>query len=273
MSDESVQVTEAAPEAAPVAPEAPVAQDAQQAEKKPEDIQPKPLATASKAFAERAAREQKLREREIATQQQEANVRYAQELQHLAKNDPLEFLNRTGLTYDDFAKALAKPKDPMAPVMSKVQELEQKLAAKEQAEQNAYLDRAYQEAQSEVRKIIDTSDKYPLTKGAGAHGLVWEVIQKHYDRTGEIVSDDAAASEVEAYLDGFLGKLASIPQVQSRFAPPPPVLPSDGQPSQGMQPKTLTNQQSSTIPVRTSPGLLSAEESIERAAKLLRFTE
>ena len=144
--------------------------------------------------------------------------------------------------------------------------------AKEQAQQQRHVD----EFKGTIREHIEaTKEEAELCHAFDRAEYVYSVVESHYSETGEVLPVEEAVKRVEDALQsewrGIVEKLLTAPKTKSALleliaTKEPSVLPSKPRVS-----KTLTNKQASTAPPRSEPkGLLSREESLERAAATLR---
>lgn len=221
---------------------------------------------ALRKFQEKARQERAAREAELAAKQQYAEVEQAKEMMRLLKEDPIAFVEKAGLQYDDWARSLLnhKPKteiDTLRETVNALKQQQEQLRAQELQAQQA---RAAEAVRNEIITGIKSASQFELINELGMHDAVLDAMQAHYDRTGEIRDVVEVASEVEEWLEGLTAKAVSTSKVKSKLAPPPAAqAPRDG--------RTMTNTQAGAVPARVNSGLLSKEESIAAAAALLRL--
>lgn len=144
-----------------------------------------------------------LRERETALQTFEAQ-------RSKARQDPDAYLKAAGLTYEDVAKHYlndGKPA-PQDPRYDSLAEENKKLTARVDqflaAEEN-------RQQQEEVRKYLDglstrvddNQDRWELVHAYGRDALreVGLLIAKHYEASGELLTEDEACDQIEAALE------------------------------------------------------------------------
>lgn len=260
---------------APVAAEAekPVTPEPEKPEVKKED---EPL---SVRFAALTKREKQIQEREKAIKEQEAKFKNFELNKENVRKSPKEALESVGMTFEDFTKAYLDQldgKEHTPSVDEKIQELYAKIEAKEKAEkereEQAKKDaeaQAIEAFKSQVKEhVLADKEKYELINEAGLFDEVYNVIEEYFNETGEILATEKAAEHVENHLYEEGQKLLKA----KKFAPKVP----DATKAQDKAPltTTLTNKQTATssVPAQSTGGkLLSNEESLARAAALLRF--
>lgn len=226
-----------------------------------------------KALAAAAEQERKLRQRELELHKLQAAVKERDELFNLLVKDPVAFFERTGLPADEVVKRVSSRErpGPVDQIADKVAKLEAELAAQRQREEAAYYAGLEEQAKTDIQSFVNrAADKYELTASApDAPDMVLEVLEAHYEQTGQI-DIEYAVGQVEAYLESVAAKLTRAKKI-TKFLPHQGTGPS-GQAAEAS--KTLSNAASAAVPSRIntdSDRTLSREESIARAASLLRF--
>jgi hypothetical protein len=221
---------------------------------------------ALRKFQEKARKERETREAELAAKQQYAEVEQAKEMMRLLKEDPIAFVEKAGLQYDDWARSLLnhKPKteiDALRETVNSLKQQQEQLRAQEAQARQAQAEAA---VRNEIISGIKSASQFELINELGMHDAVLDAMQAHYDKTGEIRDVVEVASEVEEWLEGLTAKAVSTSKVKSKLAPAPAAqAPRDG--------RTITNTQAGAVPARVNNGLLSKEDSIAAAAALLRM--
>jgi hypothetical protein len=257
-------------------------------------------------FAALSRREKQLREKESQMQQQyeaklaeiEAKleslsapkVEEVQEvekepelpLEYRLKKDPLGTLSELGLSYDQLTN-LALNDGKLTPEMQMElmkQELESKYNSKFESLQNELLERdkrleeeKYNETvtnfKNELTSFVNSNDNYELIRANDAVDVVYDVIEEHYKETGNIMSKQEAADQVESYLEAEVEKLLKLNKLKSRFAPPQTEQPQ--QREKAPQSPTLSNTHSTTVSKPSRPK--SRDASVASAASLLRWND
>lgn len=195
-------------------PAAPLAE-----EKKEEFIAPR--------FALLAKEEKRLQEERKRISEERKNPEYQEFLEFKkikasAKNDPLSVMEKLGLTYDELTDYVISGKHTKDP---SVKALEDKLAKMEAEakEREAKAKKDYEEAElNHFRETIKNeclknTEDFELVNLHDAHGLVYNVIQKHYDNTGKVLSINEAAKKVEDYLETETQKFQGSKKLQKLF--------------------------------------------------------
>lgn len=201
------------------------------------------------------------------------------------KRDPLQALRDAGYDYDTLTN-IALNDGKLTPEMemklmkeelesgykSEIQKLREQLEEQKEKESQLAKEKEEQEYsktvenfKSEIRSFVDSSESHDLIKEYKAHDQIFEVISSHHAETGKVMDVEEAANYVEEYLLEEARKLVKNERIRKR------VLPEDQEPQKKPSGVTLSNSQSSQIPVETRP--VSNEESIARAAAKLRWLE
>lgn len=270
---------EPAQEAEEVSDQEEAAQEAQAPVEAPEAEEPaeEPEEEADRRFSVLAEREVKLRNLERDIKTKEANLgksvdqlrkEVLADLKRNLEEDPQGFWDEMGAKYEEVSKKmLEKRPDPTALRLKReVGELQKRIEEQDRQKAEQERKRLYDAALAETRSFIETSEAHPRVRAAGMHNEVLEVIQVHYSETGQELSYDAAADKVEAYLTDLEDKLtASRPSKAKTKAAP------EQRPAKTAS-QTLKNKQAA-VPARGSgpEELLSRDESIARAGKLIKF--
>lgn len=177
-----------------------------------------------------------------------------------AKNDPLSVLEKMGLNYDEITDYVISGKHTKDP---SIRALEEKIAQMEKEAQERELNnkKALEEAQlnnfkESIKAVcLEKSDDFELVNIWGAHNLVYNVIQEHYDKTQQVLPIEEAAKKVESYLEKEsekyqgskkLRKLFGAPDLTANDPEKPTLLEEkqSPQPTQSMS-RTLSNSVSS----------------------------
>jgi hypothetical protein len=198
------------------------------------------------------------------------------------KKDPLGTLAELGLSFDTLTNlALNDGKlttemqmDLMKQEMdqkysTELQQLRQELVEKEKRLEEEKYNDVVQNFKSELTQFINTDNKYELIRANDAVETVFEVIEKHYQETGRVMSKDEAADQVESYLEEEIDKLLKLEKLKKKIGS------QAQQPQEAKQVKqpapTLLNAHSTSAskPSRN----LSRDESMFAAASLLKWNE
>lgn len=260
----------------PVA-DAPVAPETQTANAVDENAQ-----KFAENFARLARKERMMRERETQYKTWEQSHQRVGELESLAKADPIAFLGKFGLSYDDITRRLIA--DPKSPEQQKLETLEEKIskwesdrAKEEETVKQRQQEEAYQRTIGEISKLVDSNpDKWELVRINEAYDLVLQTMGEYHNKEGRWVDYETAADWTEEHLEKELEKFSTSKKLASKFAPKPEETPASAQNTatvakavEAMTPRTLTNQSASvTAPPNT--GRVSEQELRERALAVLR---
>ena len=211
---------------------------------------------------------------EYEAQSQEPEVDW----EHMLRNDPLRALEEAGLGYDKLTE-LALNDGKLTPDMQlaamrqelendyqrKFEELEERLNAKEQSEVESYYDSVQENFQDQISGVVMSDpDRYELVQASEASGLVYDVIEEHYNETGRVLDIEEAADAVESYLEEEAGKLMKLKKLSSRLGIDPREL-------EAMEQVTLSNDHSAQVNYEGANRMLSDEESKARAARMLQW--
>ena len=210
---------------------------------------------------------------EYETNSQEPEVDW----EHLLRNDPLGALEEAGLGYDKLTE-LALNDGRLTPDMQmsamreeierdykrKFEDLEERLQAKEEAEVEEYYNNVQDNFQEEIGSFVSQND-YELINASEANGLVYDVIEEHYNDTGRILDMKEAADAVESYLEDEAMKLMRLNKISSRFGINPPEL-EEMMDSQ----VTLSNDHAAHVNYEGANRMLSDDESKAKAAAFLQ---
>ncbi len=227
---------------------------------------------AAEALRALMAQEKSARSAREQAEEQNAAVQQSQALQQLAKADPVAFLERSGIKREDVSKRLASQEDPVAGIRDEMAHLRQELSQQREAADQARMDAALGEAREQVRTYISSAEDAPLTRITGSADQVWQLMTQHHQSTGEVMSEQEAARQVEAHLTGQIDKLleseATRKLIQDKLQANGGALPARAPAPSA----TLTNamQTEENQRLRQDPNM-NREASISEAAKLLSW--
>ena len=280
MSEENNQ--EISQEATETVTEQETTQETTQEEAQTEEQSPDVYSLSSQA-AELAQRESELSRMSTQLEQRLQKVEQLETQFSSAKEDPIKALEALGLSYEDVVDkylnaAIPKDKTESDLVLEKINTLESQIGKaqeyqeqQQQQKQQSEQQERYSTAMNKIGSFIDeNSEKYELVNKMQASDLVLNVIGEHYNNTGEILDiakacqavEEHYEEEAERYLasDKILGKLG-LTKTETTA--------KDGK--QDTRPKTLTNNIGTTAPRYNDDRQLSRQESLEKAASLLRW--
>ncbi len=233
----------------------------------------------SRGFAKLTRTEQELRRREAALKEKEAKYQRYEALD--PKADPLAYLEAGGVTYKELTDFILKNnKAPTTPrdreLEGKLAKLERELQEREARAAQAEQERAIENVKAEIDHFLrQNADTYELTALHGAGPVVFKVIEDTYQESGRILDYEEAAKLVETHFENEAKKLLSAKKFRQPPAPAGSVTPAPERTTETVsrsEPSTISNQHAATITTRREREL-SKEESIEEAAKLLRWGE
>lgn len=151
-------------------------------------------------------REKALRQREQDLKESQVKYKEWEDTQSLAKKDPMGYLEKAGISYDDLTNQIlnggeAQEKSPQ------VTDLEARIAKFEESEKQRSATAEQQKMQNEaseyIQKLnahIDESESYELIKATESHQLVVDTISEHYRNTQEELKWETACGLVEDHL-------------------------------------------------------------------------
>lgn len=137
-----------------------------------------------------------------------------QELQAKAKEQPLDVINKFGLSLDDIEALRTTSVDPHEATTQKMQAMQEQFDALVASQRKEKADAAYAEVRSAVHHFASNETDYPHINRVGdkAKDLVYERVVAAY-KSGSPLSESQAASEVEKELEAMrsllLGEKAS----------------------------------------------------------------
>ncbi len=214
------------------------------------------------------AREEALKLREEAIKAKEAEYETAYipkaQLKERFKSDPLGVIRENEVSYEELTQAILNEPNP------ELQKIYQELKAVKESQSETQKKfeeqqtKSYQDAVNQIRReaklLVDSDAQFETIKEAGEQEAVVELIEETFKQTGQLLSIEEAAKEVETYLIEDALKKMSFKKIKERLsAKPEEKAPETSEKSLPQQMKTLTNAQS------TSSKPLTAKERIERA--------
>jgi len=166
-------------------------------------------------------------------------------------------------------------------LQAKIEALEAERSAERQAQDQQQRDQLVSTFQNGIKDYVESNaDKYELIKAFGAHDQIFNMIHNHWRQTGGPDGGEyLPVQQVAEYLENqmfeeaqklmTLKKLTPKQEAQVQAALDSKV----DAPAVKPQPKTLTNNLSSSgAQPATSRGRVSDDESLQEAAKLIRWT-
>ena len=286
------QQAEAIPEAQ--AEQAPPVEMVPAEEPVPMSFRPKIPDDTSKEFEELARRERAAREaseqnkqlqQELAALRDEVRGRKginADDLREEARKNPLEFIKKFGLSYDDLTNTVLNGDKPPADLelRHEISELRQELSSikeernkRAQAEKEASEAQAYDKFIDEINTFVETNNEaFELVRLQGAQQLVGDVIRETYNATQRVLPYKEACQIVEDHLESQVRNSMRSRKLRQEALPEETVTPAK-ELKVPPRPKTLTNENTASPAVQQDSGsaLKSRDESIEHLANTFNF--
>lgn len=182
----------------------------------------------SSRFAALSRKERLTKQKEREIQQKESKIKELEEWHNTyetqVKADPLKFLARYGLSFQDLAeKALVTGEAPN-PLVERVQQAEQRveevLKLLKEKEEEGFTEKK-QSALYQVNDFISkNADKYEHVFAEEAGDVVLNVIQQHIENYGVPLSLEEAADLTEKFFDAQTEKYRKIKKFAAVSAPP-----------------------------------------------------
>jgi hypothetical protein len=174
-----------------------------------------------------------------------------------------------GVSYDELSRQVVQGgrPDPTQELKQEIQELKSRLTEQQKKDHEKQREEYLNDARNSVYDYLNSSDSYELIKATGSQEAVFQKILQHYEQTGDILSEDQAAQEVEENLSGVVDSMLKTSKVQQKLGGKQQTEGSQEQPA---QPNTLDNSVSKERTDVPSDELLPEEESIARLAQQLK---
>lgn len=243
------------------------------------------LSRKEKALRQREAemenRFKEMEERLKAYEEKENTTEPEIPLDYRLKKNPLETLAELGLPYDKLTE-LALNDGKLTPDMQMEimrRELEDKYSKELESIRNELTERdkkaeeqKYQETinsyMAELTDFVNKSDSYELIRANDAVDLVFDVVENHYNETGNILSNEEAANLVERELEAELKRVMEKAGPKLGFGANEPKQPIKAP----QQSPTLSNSQTSHVSTKGERNL-SDDESKAAAAQLIKWID
>ncbi len=239
----------------------------------------------ARKFAELSRREKLVREGETKIKDIQSKYAEYEKAKKNAKDDPIAYLEASGLTYQELTERILEGKPKKDPAL---RELEERLAKVEQEKLDAIENSKKSEEEKQRTEyklkqkehIKAAGEKYELINSLDKYDLVFDTQVEYFHQNNKTLSHDEAADLVEKYLDTEIDKFKGVKKIKSKFeqkleaaleAKIEDKKPSVQTTSAKEPNKTLTNTMSMNQ-TSSGPGkLLSREESLARAAAMIKF--
>jgi hypothetical protein len=232
----------------------------------------------SRKFAALSKRERELQKREEEIKAKVAGYSSVDEYKKLAKTNVNKWLEESGVTFDEITEYYlngAENKDPkIIEVEEKLSNLEKQIREKEEKAAEADRKAAVAGYKAEQKAhVLSKSAEYELIAATNSFDLVYDVTKEYYDKNNKVLSHDEAAKLVEDYLEREVDKVLKASKIKNKFSAQAQSKTETSQKTDSAkeQIKTLNNSMTSASGSPSSKPL-TREESLERAASLLKFT-
>ena len=207
------------------------------------------------------AKEAALAAREAALEAKDKEYATAYIPKQRLKAETLSVLAEEGLSYDELTQQILNQTPPNPQVDAHIKRLEAKLARLEAQNEESQKSMAtaeterYKAAVKQITRdatnLVKTDPNFETVRATNSIRDVVELIEETFKETGEVMSVEEAAQEVENYLVEEAMKLTKIEKIKKRLqAPPAAAAQADRQtptpPKQTQPMKTLTNATGST---------------------------
>jgi hypothetical protein len=238
-----------------------------------------PTQDLSAQFAALSKKEKKLFEDQARIKELEKKYGPIEKALSAAKEKPTALLEAAGITLDDLIQYQLKngqpptAEDKVATIEAKLKAYEEQIKSKEEAAEQARIDRAIADFKGQIKAHVATdAAKFELVAANNAFDTVYEVCEQYYNETGKQLDISKAAELVEAELFENAKKVLNLSKMKALYATAeaPKVLDTQKATGQSSQ-TTLTNKSAASTQV-APPKPLSREESLKRAAEALRWT-
>lgn len=238
------------------------------------------------ADLQRRDRELRAKEKRLKTVESEVESKtaLAKEIES-AKANPLAWMEKGGFSYEQLTQFIldGEVKAPEPTEADRIAQLEQKLAAKEQAEKEAKEAAERQAIEADVKQkqagivslLQSAGEEFDLVNANEEYDLVFDVMYKHYEQHQEPLDPRVAAARVEAYLEqqekARIARSKKLPKFLQPSAPPAELRQNEAsQETARPQPTLGRANQAEARPAPASTGRWSREESMANARRLLR---
>ena len=250
-------------------------------EQQPQETAQEDIYSVSSQAAELAQREAQLAKSQQELELKLQEVQSMQQQHDAAKEDPIKLLESLGVSYEDltnkYIETLGEPQKTDAELaLEKIDQLENQLnSAQEQQKQRDEQVQAEEQRQKYDSALVqianfvgENNEKYELVNKMQASDLVLNVIGEHYNSTGEILDMATACQAVEEHYEEEAQRYLASEKLLNKMGLKK-IETQQG--NQDTRPKTLTNNIGTTAPRYNDDRPLSRQESLEKAASLLKW--
>lgn len=236
----------------------------------------------SREFAALTRKQKEIYLKEKALKEQEARYRELDAIEALKDQDPLEYLTKKGLKFDDIVQKVLKngeeptPEDKISALEKRIEQLvkaqEDKERAKEEELKKSKQDadeKAIANFKQKIENDLSGNDKYKFINHEGAFDDVFDVIELKWqqDKTKPLMSVEEAAELVEAHFKQKYTKAMALMGLETKAATEQKF--SNALETEGMPAPTLTSNitPSST---QSKKDYMTFEDRVEEAKRLMR---
>lgn len=164
---------------------------------------PKAEVRLSEQLREIIRREQALSRKEEELRRQAREAEELRSMVELARRSPVEFLKRAGLDDDALRRVAENRYDPTVEELRReLREIRAELETKREEERRLALEREHEAGRSAYVAWFERhgKEKYPLLAAAGTAAEGYDVMVSLSRKNGAVVTEDEAASAIEANL-------------------------------------------------------------------------
>ena len=244
-------------------------------------------------FGALSRRERELRQREASFKEREAKLeaqiesmreQIMGEFKEQLRTNPLQLLNDNEITFDRLTEMQLNDGKPTTEMQlaaienklrkeynDKIRELEDAYNNDKQVQAEEHYNQVIDDFVGELENFVNTSQdddgtpKYELIQANNAVDLVFDVIDEHYSQHEKILSKEAAADMVEAYLEEEAKKLLSTKKLGFKKQT------DEQQSGDKQQSTTLSNEHTAEAGTPGDRRSLTREQSLAQAAQLLKW--
>lgn len=239
----------------------------------------------ARRFAALATREHELVRRGAELKEKEAKVHDWEKKRAAAKQNPLAALQELGVTYEQLTDFVVHQKPGAELQQSAVHDELKQLKDRQEAFERQQAERERQSYVDGFKGRVATAlakdlDAYELIHAKGEQEMVFEVIQGHAQRTGQMLGGSEeeairlAAEQVEDFLLEDAKRVLTTKKLGASISPVAPKRAVPGPRANGPKPaapRTLTNRHSAVVPSQKSPDDMTESERMAAATSLVRF--
>lgn len=230
-------------------------------------------------------REKQLEARMMEIEEKAKQYSSMEDIKKSLKYNPLKTLEEQGLSFEDLTKIAVNggqlPPEMQMQVMreeleakfqKRLEDLENRYTQDKESSEKAQNENAVAGFKEEIKESVynakdeDGNYVFEFIRTGDDSDMVYEVIEQHYNDTGEILDTLDAAEAVEAYLEEEAQKFLELRKIKSKLS-----IPKESDKETSVEQITLSNAQAAQAsqPKRVR----SREESLREAAKQLKWTE